>query len=81
MQVVAYTTTGPKRAYITRLRLDSNYHGELSAKQLAELKAGKYDVVAAIVTYDEPTEQLTTYAGYTLKADGALENGSRPLAK
>jgi hypothetical protein len=81
VQIVAYTTTGPKRAYISRLLLDGNYHGELSAKQLADLKAGKYDVIAAIVTYDEPTEQLTAYAGYTLKADGVLENGSRPLGK
>jgi hypothetical protein len=81
VQIVAYTTTGPKGAYIGRLQLDSNYHGEVSAQQLARLKAGKYDVVAAIVTYDEPTEQLTAYARYTLKANGALQNGSRPLAK
>jgi hypothetical protein len=31
--------------------------------------------VAAIVTYDEPTESITDYAPYTLKVNGVTQPG------
>jgi hypothetical protein len=33
------------------------------------------NVVAAVVTYDEPTESITDYAPYTLKANGVTQPG------
>jgi hypothetical protein len=33
------------------------------------------EIVGAIVTYDEPTEQITDYAGYQLWANGVLQSG------
>ena len=33
------------------------------------------DVVAAIVTYDEPTETIVDYAPYTLKVNGVTQPG------
>jgi hypothetical protein len=76
-QVVAYTTAGPRRAMVTRLELDDRFHGELTAAQLRTLRAGGYDVVAAVVTYDEPTERLRDYAPYTLRVNGVVQPGGR----
>jgi hypothetical protein len=81
VQIIGYTTQGAKRAYIGRLKLDSAYHGELSATELAKLRAGGYDVLAAIVTYDEPTERLTTYARYMLRVNGVAQPGSQAIAR
>ncbi len=37
--------------------------------------SGGYDVVAAIVTYDEPTEAKPAYADYVLRVNGILQPG------
>ena len=55
VQLVGYTTKA-KRAYIHRLQLDGRLRGRLSGAPLRKILSGGYDVVAAIVTYDEPTE-------------------------
>jgi hypothetical protein len=66
VQLLAYTTSGPKRALLHRLALH-NRSGSLSGPQLRRLFGGvDYDVVSAIVTYDDPTEYSTQYAPYRL---------------
>ena len=66
VQLLAYTTSGPKRALLHRLEL-RNRSGSLSGRQLRRLFGGAdYDVVSAIVTYDDPSEQSIQYAPYRL---------------
>ena len=66
VQLLAYTTSGPKRALLHRLEL-RNRSGSLSGQQLRRLFGGAdYDVVSAIVTYDDPSEQSIQYAPYRL---------------
>jgi hypothetical protein len=49
----------------------------LSRKQLANLAA--FPTVVAIVAYDEPTEQVQQYAGYTLSVNGTVQPGGTAL--
>jgi Immune inhibitor A-like, MAM domain len=77
VQFVGHTSGGVKRAFIYRLRLDANLRGELSEAKLRRLLAGGYQVVAAIVTYDEPTEAKPNPAQYVLRVNGILQRGGR----
>jgi immune inhibitor InhA-like protein len=79
VQLVGYTTAGAKRAFIHRLRIDSRQQAKLSGPTLRRLLAGGYDVVAAIVTYDEPSEAKRAYAQYVLKADDVVQPGGRKV--
>jgi Immune inhibitor A-like, MAM domain len=74
VQLVAYTTTG-RRAAIQRLRLDGRLRGRLTGAPLRRFLSGGFDVVAAIVTFDDPTETRTTYAPYVLRVNGVLQSG------
>ena len=74
VQLVAYTTNA-KRAAIQRLRLDGRLRGRLTGAPLRRFLSGGYDVVAAIVTFDDPTEAKTTYAPYALRVNGVLHSG------
>jgi hypothetical protein len=74
VQLVGYTTNA-KRAFIHRLRLDGRLRAQLSGAALRRVLAGGYDVVAAIVTYDEPTEGRREYAPYLLRVNGILQPG------
>ena len=66
VQLLAYTTSGAKRALLHRLELRSR-SGSLSGRQVRRLFGGAdYDVVSAIVTYDDPGELSTQYAPYRL---------------
>ncbi len=80
VQLVGYTTGNARRAFIHRLKLDERFRGELSGRTLGRLLAGGYDVVAAIVTYDEPTEAKSDYAQYVLRVNGLVQPGGRPPA-
>jgi hypothetical protein len=66
VQLVAYSTERPHRAVIHRLKLDKQFRGSLRGAALGGVLNGYYDVVAAIVTYDEPTELIGQYAPYRL---------------
>jgi len=77
VQLVGYTTGGTKRAFIHRLKLDSDLRGKLSGTKLKQLLAGGYNVVAAIVTYDEPTEAKPEPAPYVLRVNGFVQAGGR----
>lgn len=74
VQLVGYTSTA-KRAGIQRLRLNGRLRASLTGAPLRRFLSGGYDVVAAIVTLDEPTESRTTYAPYALRVNGVLQPG------
>jgi hypothetical protein len=74
VQLVGYTTTA-KRAAILRLRLDGRLRARLTGAPLRRFLSGGYDVVAAIVTFDDPTEARTTYAPYVLRVNGVRQSG------
>ena len=74
VQLVAYTTTA-KRAAIHRLRLDARLRARLAGAPLRRFLSSGYDVVGAIVTFDDPTEAKTTYAPYTLRVNGVRQPG------
>ena len=77
VQLVGYSGDRDKRAFIHRLRLDARLRGELSGAALRTLLAPGYDVVAAVVTYDEPTEGKAAYVPYALRVNGVLQPGGR----
>jgi Immune inhibitor A-like, MAM domain len=74
VQLVGYTSNA-KRAFIRRLRLDGRLRAQLSGAPLRRVLAGGYDVVSAIVTFDEPTEGRREYASYVLRVNGILQPG------
>jgi len=77
VQLVGYSGDRAKRAFIHRLRLDARLRGELSGAALRNLLAPGYEVVAAVVTYDEPTEGKADYAPYVLRVNGVVQPGGR----
>ena len=77
VQLVGYSNDRDKRAFIHRLKLDARLRGELSGAALRTLLAPGYDVVAAVVTYDEPTEGKAAYVPYALRVNGVLQPGGR----
>lgn len=76
VQIVAYSANSrTPPAIIGRLRLNANFHASLTGGALRGLIRNQADVVAAIVTYDEPTESIGQYAPYTLKVNGVTQPG------
>jgi hypothetical protein len=77
VQLIGYSDARGRRAFIRRLPLDNRLRGELSGAALRRVLAPGYDVVAAIVTHDDPTEGKATYAPYALRVNGVLQPGGR----
>jgi hypothetical protein len=77
VQLVGYSDTRGRRAFIRRLPLDGRLRGELSGAGLRRLLAPGYEVVAAIVTHDDPTEGKAAYAPYALRVNGVVQPGGR----
>lgn len=77
VQLIGYRTDRPRAAFIHRLKLDDRFAGQLRGQALRRVLSRDYDVVAAIVTYDEPTELIGQYAPYRLwvAADDVLQPG------
>jgi len=76
VQLIGYQTTGSKpHAFVTSLRLNSSFAAGVSRGQLERLIDDRADVVAALVTYDEPTESINQYARYTLKVNNVVQPG------
>ncbi len=76
VQLVAYDTSGNKTdAFVAQIPLSSKFFGSLDAKTLKKVLGKKADVVAALVTYDEPTESVNQYARYTLTVNGVTQPG------
>ncbi|MDQ3766587.1 MAG: immune inhibitor A, partial [Actinomycetota bacterium] len=76
VQLVAYTDAGDE-AWIADIPLGPRFDGSLSGAELIEATGSSAETVAAIVTYDEPTEAISPvqYAPYRLKVDGVLQPG------
>jgi hypothetical protein len=75
VQLVAYSSRGHGHVSRATVRLDSGFDAALNERQLDRLVDSKADVVAAIVTYDEPTEQVFESARYRLTVNGTLQPG------
>jgi N-acyl-D-aspartate/D-glutamate deacylase len=75
VQLVAISSTGAYATAVAQVPLDSNFSANLGIAQLRQKVGDEDDVVAAIVTYDEPTETITDYAPYTSKANGVTQPG------
>jgi hypothetical protein len=73
VQLVGYDGHG--HTSYARMRLNRDFDGVLSGRSLAH-RLGKHStVVGAIVMQDDPTESVTQYARYTLRANGVLQPG------
>jgi hypothetical protein len=80
VQLVAYSTKAvfgqplfPVRVYT--LPLDGQFHGSLDRIGVLRNLGPLADVVAAIVTYDDPSESVDQYAPYTLTVEGTPQPG------
>jgi hypothetical protein len=73
VQLVAHDTKGT--AYIHRLRLNSKFEGGLTGRWVRALLGKKSGTVAAIVTYDDPTESAAQNARYRLVVNGRTQPG------
>ena len=62
-----------KRKLALQLELDGRQRVRLDPVRLAMLKP--FPKVVAVVAYDEPTEQVTQYAPYTLTVNGNPQPG------
>jgi hypothetical protein len=75
VQLVAYSSHGHGHVSRATLRLNSQFDAALNERQLDRLVDSRADVVAAIVTYDEPTEGIFEPARYRLTVNGTLQPG------
>ncbi|HEY7875844.1 MAG TPA: peptidase M6 [Actinomycetota bacterium] len=74
VQLIAYDDAR-ERAWAYELELDSEFDASLTAEDLAPVIGDSAQTVAAIVTYDEPTETIEQYAPYTLTVNGTEQPG------
>jgi hypothetical protein len=63
------------QAWVHELPLDSELDGRLSGEGLRDAIGTTAQTVAAIVTYEEPTERVEQQAPYTLTVDGVDQPG------
>jgi hypothetical protein len=75
VQLVAYSSRKHGDVSHATLRLDPSFDASLSERRLDRIVDSKADVVAAIVTYDEPTETVLDSARYRLTVNGVLQPG------
>jgi hypothetical protein len=81
VQLVAYRDDG-SAAWVGRMpvrRTDGAFRGNLSADRLRALVGGSADMVAVIVTQNDPAEKVVQYATYQLRANGVLQPGGGRL--
>jgi hypothetical protein len=74
VQLVAYDDAHAN-AWVYELPLDAKLDGGLADEGLPAAIGNTAQTVAAIVTYDEPTERVEQYAPYTLTVDGVDQPG------
>lgn len=74
IQLVGYSTD-KKQVVVSRVPIGADFTANLSGGALQRLLGNQTDVVAALVTYDEPTEAVEKYARYELKVNGTLQPG------
>jgi len=61
VQLVGYRADGTAPAFVGSVPLGSDFTGSLERGKLRRIIGDEADVVAAIVTYDEPTESIEKY--------------------
>jgi hypothetical protein len=71
VQLIAYNDDHTA-AWIGQIPLDANFDGSLSGVALDAIIGTSAQTVAAIVTFDEPTESILLYAGYQLTVNGTI---------
>ncbi|HZJ51769.1 MAG TPA: peptidase M6 [Actinomycetota bacterium] len=76
VQLVAYNDAHGQ-AWISEVPLDDAFAGTLDAAGVNDAVGGQAQTVAALVTYDEPTELLSPpqYARYSLTVNGVKQPG------
>ncbi|HLZ38981.1 MAG TPA: choice-of-anchor J domain-containing protein, partial [Mycobacteriales bacterium] len=74
VQLVAIRADG-SRVWTSELPLTSAFSGTFGTRQLRRRLGGSAGLVGALVTYDDPREQTTQYARYTLTANGVVQPG------
>jgi hypothetical protein len=74
VQLVAYTADG-SAAWVGAVPIGAGNDGSLSGSDVAAQVGTSASLVAALVTYDEPTELIGEYAPYTLTVNGVEQPG------
>jgi hypothetical protein len=77
VQLVAYDDAHDA-AWVFELPLNDQLDGSLTGEALRAAIGDSAETVAAIVTYDEPTETVNQYAPYDLDVNGARQPGGTP---
>ncbi len=75
VQLVAYDDPGHTEAHVFSIPIDASFHGELTGADVAAAIGSTANVVSAIVTYHDRTEQVAQYAPYTLSVNGVTQPG------
>jgi hypothetical protein len=75
VQLIGYATDPSVPATHATLQLNGGLAVDLDAEALKALFDPRVDVVAAIVTYDDPTESLARPGRYTLTINGVAQPG------
>ncbi|HEY7874432.1 MAG TPA: peptidase M6 [Actinomycetota bacterium] len=74
LQLVAYDDDHDA-AWIHQVPLEDGFDATLTGDDLRDAIGDSAETVAAIVTYDEPTEMVNQYAPYELDVNGARQPG------
>lgn len=72
--LVSYDSSGRRTVAIAEIDLDDDFTANLDRRLRSRLP-GNNDVVAAIITHDEPTATVFEYAPYTLTVNGVVQPG------
>jgi hypothetical protein len=74
VRLVAYDKN-KNRVHLGKVKLDANNDGSLTADQIHAMLGNHGNLVAAIVTFHEPTELAQQTATYALTVNGVLQPG------
>jgi hypothetical protein len=75
IQLVGYRSDNAAPAVLATVPVAADFTGSLDGGHLRRLIGDEADVVAALVTYDEPTEAVQQYPTYELRVNGVLQPG------
>ena len=75
IQLVGYRGDNTAPATLGSVPIDAGFTATLDKGRLRRIVGDESDIVAALVTYDEPTEAIEKYARYQLRVNGVLQPG------
>ena len=75
LQLVGYPSSGQGAASVAQVPLGPGLNAELDQAALRSLLGDLNDVVAAIVTFDDPRGTTRAYAPYRLAVNGVTQPG------